>query len=115
MTATIRFYRDQSHQPRVYAEPEHTTLADYLESDLQDVATTREVLQMLDSIDAGAEQEINGNSYTVILQAELITLESLYDDSEKPYQLPTAQWKPLLSAWAEFVDNDNLMSIVPDF
>ena len=115
MTAAIRFYRDQSHQPRVYAEAEHITLADYLESDLQDLATLQEVLQMLDNPGPGTEQEITGNSYTVILQPEQITLESLYDDSQKSYQLPTTQYRSLLSAWSEFVDNDNLISIVPNF
>ncbi len=115
MTADIRFYRDQSHRPCVLAASEHNTLADYLESDLQDIATTAEVLQLLDNIVGDANQEMSGNSYTLILQPELLTLESLFDDTLPPYLLPTAKAKLLLSAWAEFLKQDNLLSLVPDF
>ncbi len=115
MTPAIRFYRDQSDMPCVHTSPEHSTLADYLESDLQDSATTTEVLQRLDNISAEEDQEVSGNSYTLILQPEQLTLESLFDDTLQPYQLTTQQGKLLLTAWAEFLDKDNLLSLVPNF
>ena len=115
MTASIRFYRDQDNQLRVQAVPEYSTLADYLESDLQDAATTAEVLQKLETVAADGDQEVSGNSYTLVLQPELLTLENLFDDTVQPYQLATAQGKLLLAAWAAFLASDNLLSLVPDF
>lgn len=115
MTPALRFYRDQNNQPRVQAASEHSTLADYLESDLQDTATTTEILQRLNTLSAEDKQEVSGNSYTLILQPAQLTLESLFAETLPPYQLPTQQGKLLLSAWAEFLDKDNLLSLVPDF
>jgi len=115
MTPTIRFYRDQDDRPRVQATSDHSTLADYLASDLPDTASTAEVLQQLNNCAIDTGQEISGNSYTLILQPEQLTLESLFDDTLPPYQVPMAQAKLLLSAWIDFLDNDNLLALVPDF
>ena len=114
MTPYIRFYRDQSHLPRVQADPEHACLADYLESDLQDTGTAAEVLTLLKK-PAGATQEISGNSYTVILNADQVTLESLFVDEAKPCQLPVLEFQLLLTGWLQFLDNDSLLSLVPSF
>lgn len=114
MTPFIRFYRDQSHLPRVQADPEHACLADYLESDLQDTGTASEVLAILKKT-AGDKQEISGNSYTVILNSDQITLESLFDDEAKPCRLPIMEFQLLLTGWIQFLDNDSLLSLVPNF
>lgn len=114
MTPFIRFYRDQSHLPRVQADPEHTCLADYLESDLQDTGTAAEVLAILTKT-AGDKQEISGNSYTVILNADQVSLESLFDDEAEPCQLPKKEFQLLLTGWIQFLDNDSLLSLVPNF
>jgi len=113
MTPFIRFYRDQSHLPRVQADPEHTCLADYLESDLQDTGTAAEVLALLKK-PAENKQEINGNSYTVILYGDQVSLESLFDDEAEPCQLPKNKFQLLLTGWTLFLDNDNLLSLVPN-
>lgn len=114
MTPFIRFYRDQSHLPRVQADPEHTFLADYLESDLQDTATAAEVLTILQKT-AGERQEISGNSYTVIMNSDQVTLESLFDDEAEPCQLLIKEFQLLLTGWIQFLDNDSLLSLVPNF
>ena len=114
MTTFIRFYRDQSHRPRAQADPEHTFLADYLESDLQDTATAAEVLTILQKT-AGDRQEISGNSYTVIMNADQVSLESLFDDEAEPCQLPIKEFQLLLTGWIQFLDNDSLLSLVPNF
>ncbi|MEA2114377.1 MAG: hypothetical protein U9P36_03200 [Thermodesulfobacteriota bacterium] len=114
MTPFIRFYRDQSQLPRVQADPAHTCLADYLESDLQDTGTAAEVLALLKK-SAVDKQEISGNSYTVILDADQITLESLFDDDPTPCQLSLVEFQLLLTGWIQFLDNDSLLSLVPDF
>lgn len=114
MTPFIRFYRDQSHLPRVQADSEYASLADYLESDLQDTATVAEVLAILKKT-AGHKQEISGNSYTVILNSDQATLESLFDDEADPCHLPMQEFQSLLAAWIQFLDNDNLLSLVPSF
>ncbi len=114
MIPFIRFYRDQSQLPRVQADPEHACLADYLESDIQDSATAGEVLAILKKT-AGDKQEINGNSYTVILNADQIRLESLFDDEAEPCQLQIKEFQLLLIDWIQFLDNDNLLSFVPNF
>lgn len=116
MTAYIRFYRDQSHLPRIQVDPEHAALADYLESDLQDTATVAEVLAILQK-PADGRQEINGNSYTVTLSPDQVILESLFDDEQELYSLQLPEFQHLLTAWTSFLDNDNLMSIrcrIPD-
>ena len=114
MSQFFRFYRDQSHLPRVQADPEHAFLADYLESDLQDTATAAEVLAILQKT-AGDRQEIRGNSYTVIMNSEQVTLESLFDDEAEPCQLPIKEFQLLLTGWIQFLDNDSLLSLVPNF
>jgi hypothetical protein len=113
MIDDIRYYRDQTHQPRVQAIPEHSSLAEYLESDLQDTETSAEILKILDKKNFGGEQEINGNSYTVILAPELITLENMFDEEEKPYQLPVEMYQKLVASWADFLASEGLLSIVP--
>jgi len=113
MIPIIRFYRDQSDRPRVQAEPELASLADYLANDLQDEATATEVLTILQK--AEETQEINGNSFTVIFQPDQITLESLFDDQAKPCQLPKVEFQLLLKAWIQFLDNNSLLSVVPVF
>jgi len=114
MTPFIRFYRDQSHLPRVQTDPEHTFLADYLESDLQDTATAAEVLTILQKT-AGDRQEISGNSYTVVMNSDQVPLESLFDDEARPCQLPMVKFQLLLTGWIQFLDNESLLSLVPDF
>ena len=114
MTPLIRFYRDQSHLPRVQAAPEYTPLADYLESDLQDTATAAELLALLKNT-GGQRQEINGNSYTVIFDSDQVILESLFDDEAVPCRLQKTQFQLLLTQWLAFLDNDSLLSLVPDF
>ena len=114
MTPFIRFYRDQSHLPRVQTDPEYAFLGDYLESDLQDTATAAEVLAILQKT-AGERQEISGNSYTVIMNSEHVTLESLFDDETETCQLPIKEFQLLLTGWIQFLDNDSLLSFVPNF
>jgi len=115
MDADIRFYRDQSHQPRVQGYPGHQALANCLESDLQDSATISAVLAALEQVTTGKDQELYGNSYTVTMRPDEVTLESLFDDSERPTRLPAQPFKSLLTAWLDFLDNENLISIVPNF
>lgn len=114
MTPFIRFYRDQSQQPRVQTDPEQACLADYLESDLQDTATAAEVLAILKKT-AGDKREISGNSFTVILNSDQVTLEYLFDDEAKLCQLPIMEFQLLLTDWIQFLDNDSLLSFVPNF
>ncbi len=114
MSVSIRFYRDQSHLPRVQASSEHSALADYLEGDLQDRATAEEVLSVIRTA-AEDVQELSGNSYTTILNRDQVSLECLFDENKDPQTLPRAQFEQLVAAWADFLANENLISIVPDF
>jgi len=113
MTADIRFYRDQSRLPRVQAAPEHAPLVNYLESDLQDVATITEVIQRLENFSGDSEQEISGNSYTLILEPDMVRLENMFDEMEEPYRISLTKCILLLKAWAAFIENGTLLSLVP--
>ncbi len=114
MTADIRFYRDQEQQPRIQAGPDHTSLADYLASDLQEAETSGEILKRLKTKNYGGEKEINGNSYTVILEPELITLENMFDEEMSPYQIPVDNFVKILSSWIDFLENPGILSLVAD-
>jgi uncharacterized protein YacL (UPF0231 family) len=114
MTPDIRFYRDQSRRPRVQATPEHAPFANYLESDLQDNAIISEVMQTLEQFSGDSEQEISGNSYTLILTPDKVTLENMFDEMEEPYQLSISKCIILLKAWADFIENGKLLSLVPE-
>jgi uncharacterized protein YacL (UPF0231 family) len=112
MTVEIRFYRDQEGRPQLQAKEQHAVLTDFLPSDLQDEATCAEVLQ---AVATAGEQEINGNSYTLVLTPETITIESMFDDEAEPYQLSREQFANILSSWKDFLDNQGLLSLVPKF
>jgi hypothetical protein len=90
-------------------------LADFLESDLQDSATIAEVLDLVKNSSTSGDQEISGNSCTVVVQSDRIVMENLFDEEAQPFQLSTVQARILLAGWAEFLDNDGLMSVVPVF
>jgi hypothetical protein len=115
MNPAIRFYRDQTHQPAVQAIPEYQTLAEYLASDIQDSGTGREVLAALDNTAARGEQELSGNAYTALISTDQVVLESLYDEEEESHRLPTEQFRLLLNSWITFLDNEGLLSLVPEF
>ena len=111
MTADIRFYRDQEQQPRIQACPDHIPLADYLASDLQEDETSGEILKRLKTENYGGEQEINGNSYTVILEPEFITLENMFDEEMSPYQIPVKDFIKIISSWIDFLENPGIVSL----
>ncbi len=113
MKVAIRFYRDQEQQPRVQALEEQNAMADYLESDLQDSATITEILQKTEKEFSEKENEISGNSYTLLLTPETITLENLFDDEIEPYQLDMEQFRKIVQSWLEFLDNPSILSLVP--
>jgi len=114
MKSSLRFYRDQNHRPRVYADSEQSTLADYLENDLQDTGTIAEILAVLDSTAPEQEREISGNSYTIFLDRNQVTLECLYTD-ERGYTLPRHSFQRLLTAWSTFLVKDSLLAQLPVF
>jgi len=115
MKSSLRFYRDQTHRPRVQADPEQSILADYLENDLQDTGTIAEVLTVLDNADPGKEREINGNSHTLTLNRDQVTLECLYTDQDTLYRLPRRSFQLLLTEWNDFLLKDDVLSRVPVF
>ncbi len=115
MTPQIRYYRDQSSQPRVQTTSEFTIPGDYLASDLQETATTEEVLAALEKISSNDEQKISGNSYSVTLSADQVVLESLFDEEQDIHRLPVPTFQGLLTSWNEFLGNDQLISLVPEF
>ena len=140
MIPAIRYYRNQSSQPCVHAEPEHILLGDYLAGDLQDGAIATEVLAALKNVATQGEQEMIGNSFSVTLDKDQVALETLFDDDEDDdeeaeaeaeveveveveagagadgyYRLPTAKFQTLLTSWIEFLDDDGLLAFVPKF
>ena len=115
MIADIRFYRDQDHRPRVQATEDHVPMADYLESDLQDSATASDVIKILEAKKFNGESEISGNSCTVLLAPDTITIESMFDDEAAPYKLPLAGFRQLVTDWMDFLDDDGLLSLVPKY
>ncbi len=115
MTPSIRFYRDQTGSPCVQAIPEHLAPADYLKSDIQDSGTGKELLATLDTVADQGEKEVSGNAYLVTLSVDQVVLENLFDDDEAIYRFPVAQFKALVRDWLEFLDNDGLIALVPEF
>ncbi len=109
----IRFYRDRDHQPRIQTSQDFLPAADFLESDVQDPATGREMLDLLTG--GGQEGEFTGNSYTVRLAGDEAVLENLFDDLQPACTLSRARLAALLRAWLKFLDQDNLLALVPDF
>lgn len=116
MSTKIRFYRDRSQQPRAVAGQEYALLADYLESDVQDTETAADVNTMLSQqVASRGDQEISGNSYTLVLQGEDVCLENMFDDTLPLYRCPLEPFMVVLTAWHDFLENDNLLSLVPVF
>ena len=110
---SIRFYRDRDHSPRVQAEGDFFSIGEYLENDIQDTATGREVLALLEK--NGDNGEMSGNSYSLTITGDTLVLENLYDDEEPPQTLERVRLAALLKAWLDFLDQDGLLSLVPDF
>jgi hypothetical protein len=110
---SIRFYRDRDHNPRIQAEEEFFSIGEYLENDIQDTATGRDILALLQK--NGENGEMTGNSYSLTITGNTVVLENLYDNDEPPQTLERAQVAALLEAWLHFLDQDGLLSLVPDF
>jgi len=111
--STIRFYRNRDHQPRIEAGADLFTPAEFLQNDVQDAATGREILDLLTS--NGPAHEFTGNSYSVTIKDTSAVLENLFDDTEPAMTMDRNQLAALLRCWLEFLDQDNLLARVPDF
>ena len=110
MAVEIRFYRDQEGRPQVQAIATQAVLADFLTSDLQDDATCSEILKTVTNT---GEQEIHGNSYTLILSPETVIFENMFDEEAEPYQFTREQFIKIISAWKDFLENQGILSLVP--
>ncbi len=117
MFTKVRFYRDQEDQPQVATAEEYMVMEDYLKNDLQDSATISDIIKIVEKDNFGGQKEITGNSYTVVLDSENVVLENQFneDEGEAGFTLPLSEYKTIIGKWSEFLDKDNLISLVVKF
>jgi hypothetical protein len=67
---------------------------DFVSSDLQSSETARLYLSYATNVRDGnhAQLELTGNAYNVMFDQEFVTIESLWDDAQKTYQLPVEEF-----------------------
>lgn len=101
-----RFYFDDSGDPRARGE---SFLARFLESDVQgSAATAREILEALDRVEAGDEDEweMTGNAFTLLVSPDGAAIEPVYEEEEmEPERVSLEELRSALDRWIEFLES----------
>ena len=99
----LKFFRDEDGAPRAIGE-DTTTLAQFLESDIQDdTETARTLLKQIKAARQGAAQEFCGNGFHLTMDAKQATLQCHATDDAEPTMLRLKTVKKALKAWLKFI------------
>jgi len=108
----IKFYRDHNKMPRATGEDTLIQVAKFLESDVQEANTGRAMLEVITSRNSEAA-EVNGNAFSVTVDEDQAIIEPLFDEEASPLTLPASDLEKLLTAWIEFLENPQLITLAP--
>ncbi len=110
----IRFFRDQQHIIRAKGGDALQALAEFLETDIQDPATGKEMLAELEAaLNGDTKVELTGNSHSLSVDGKTITIENLFEESSSTLPLAPKDLVQCLRAWVEFLDNEALVVMAP--
>lgn len=115
MEETLRFVRSSQQAPQIIASGRLQLLATFLESDIQDPVTGRELLDAFQSAlaDRLEEFEMSGNAFTIHLDGEQARITSLFDENQPGLNLPAELFTRSLEGWIEFLSLKNLLVMQP--
>lgn len=102
----LQFYWDSEGTPRAQCDPPGSTVADFLESDVQgSLELAHEILRALDRIDSGAidSWEVTGNAHTLTLSKKGVAIRSEIDEEAAPLLLAGSQFREVMAGWISFV------------
>ncbi|HKV07388.1 MAG TPA: YacL family protein [Thermoanaerobaculia bacterium] len=102
----LQFYWDSEGTPRAQCDPPGSTVADFLESDVQgSLELAHEILRALDRIDAGTidSWEVTGNAHTLTLSKQGVAIQSEVDEDAGPMLLAKSQFREVMAGWVSFV------------
>ena len=106
---TLRFFRSSDGAPRAEGDGESArVLAAFLESDLQDDATTTQ--ELLDRLAGreGANEQVDafvGNAFAVTLDGDTVTLAGLAEDNTQAAMVDLEAMRCAVADWLAFVSD----------
>ncbi|WP_028581720.1 hypothetical protein [Desulfogranum japonicum] len=115
-TPKIVFSRHTTGAPtHVFAPSSLSPLATFLQTDIQESATGKELLSKLSNAQKGMEQNIfTGNAHNLSLAAEgTAVIEATMEEELPTLTLPEATLVTCLEKWIEFLDTPTMLNMVP--
>jgi uncharacterized protein YacL (UPF0231 family) len=105
----LEFYWDAGGDARARCKGTGSTLAGFLESDLQgSPSAAQEVLRAVDDVESGRvpSWERTGNSYTLTLSHQGASLRNEMDEDAKPHHLSLPAVRDAVADWLSFLEAD---------
>ena len=108
---TMRFFRSSDGLPRAEGDGESArVLAAFLESDLQDDATTTQLLLDRLAGGKGTDHQVDafvGNAFTVTLDGDTVTLAGLAEGNTQAAMVDLEAMRRAVADWLAFVSVQN--------
>ena len=112
----LYFKRDRSKVVTAsVSDTSYLLLPNFLLTDIQEETTAKELLKALESKNPPVEL-FSGNGHSLTLTPKQgILIESSFDESAQPLQLPVATLYLCLQKWIEFLETPGLLSLSVSF